>query len=263
MAILHITFSLATQGSLKLAIRQHHLQRNETVLSVHDDFSIGPLQHLEERKTWLNTHIFKDNEDQQLYDDMYENWMKKIASLPCDLDVWIWYSQNTHEQIGLRCVMSELIHKCSMVYGIDTTEGLKRLQPNMSIRHTGELSSNMLMKLRPEAKRFSVQACQQLAKEWEDIKKQPSTLRLWKNELVHVEEDALDTLIMASAKELQIQYKEEWLMPTHILAQTFGAIDHYVGDEFVEYRLRTLVEQGLFEIQGDITDIFSYQVKVR
>lgn len=77
MAILHITFSLATQGSLKFAIRQHHLQRNETVLSVHDDFSIGPLQHLEERKTWLNTHIFKDNEDQQLYDDMYENWMKK------------------------------------------------------------------------------------------------------------------------------------------------------------------------------------------
>lgn len=80
MAILHITFSLATQGSMKLAIRQHLLQRNESVLSVHDDFSIGPLRSLEERIVWLNTHIIKDNEDQQLYVDMYESWKKKLPS---------------------------------------------------------------------------------------------------------------------------------------------------------------------------------------
>lgn len=76
MAILHITFSLATQGSMKLAIRQHRLQRSESVLSVHDDLSIGPLQNFEERKTWLATHIL-DDDDQQLYDEMYENWRKK------------------------------------------------------------------------------------------------------------------------------------------------------------------------------------------
>ena len=57
MSILHITFSLATQGSMKLAIRQHRLQRNESVLSVHDDLSIGPLQNFEERKAWLAAHI--------------------------------------------------------------------------------------------------------------------------------------------------------------------------------------------------------------
>ena len=76
MAILHITFSLATQGSMKLAIRQHRLQRNESVLSVHDDLSIGPLQNFEERKAWLAAHIL-DNDDQQMYDEMYENWRKK------------------------------------------------------------------------------------------------------------------------------------------------------------------------------------------
>ncbi len=262
MAILHITFSLATQGSMKLAIRQHRLQRNESVLSVHDDLSIGPLQNFDERKTWLATHIL-DEDDQQLYDDMYENWKKKIANLPCDVDVWIWYSHNTHEQIGLRYVMSELIHKCSMVYGIEATEAMKSIQPNMDIRHTGELSSEMLMKLRPSAKRFSVQECQQLAKEWAHIIEQPGTLRLWKNErLHHVEEDAMDAYIIASAKNLHIQHNEEWLMPTHILAQTFETFVHYVGNDFVEYRLLTLVEQGVFAMKGDTSDIFSYQVKL-
>ncbi|WP_155593003.1 DUF1835 domain-containing protein [Lysinibacillus cavernae] len=263
MAILHITFNLATQGSMKLAIRQHHLQRDESVLSVHDDFSIGPLRSIEERKSWLTTHIFKDNDDQQLYDDMFGNWKKKIANLPCDMDVWIWYSQNAHEQIALRYVMSEFIQKCSMVYGIDATEGLKRIQPNMDIRHTGELSSEMLMKLRPDAKRFSVQECQQLAKEWEDIKEQPSTLRLWENGLQHVEEDALDALIIDSAKGLHVQHNEDWLMSTHIIAKIFETVDDYVGDDFVEYRLLKLVKQGLFEMKGDSTESHSYQVKLR
>ncbi len=50
MAILHITFSLSTQGSIKHAIRQNHLQREESVICINDVFSIGPLNNLEERK---------------------------------------------------------------------------------------------------------------------------------------------------------------------------------------------------------------------
>ena len=45
-------------------------------------------------------------------------------------------------------------------------------------------------------------------------------------------------------------------MPTHILAQTFETFVHYVGNDFVEYRLLTLVEQGVFAMKGDTNDIF-------
>ncbi|MFJ7732495.1 DUF3658 domain-containing protein [Lysinibacillus sp. NPDC097231] len=261
MAILHITFSLSTQGSIKLAIRQNHLQREESVLSVNDVFSIGPLTSLEERKSWLATHIFRENEDLELYEDVHENWKKKIAGLPCDVDVWIWYSQNTHEEIGLRYVMSELVHKCCMVYGIDATEGLKRFQPNMELRHTGVLSSEMLMKLRPDAKRFSIEECQQLAKEWEELKQNQSTLRMWKDGIVHVEEDTLDPIIIECAKGLQVQHNEEWLLPMRIIGETFGVFNDYLSEEFVENRLIALVKQGLFELDGDTTDMHSYRVK--
>ncbi|MFJ7919034.1 DUF1835 domain-containing protein [Lysinibacillus fusiformis] len=261
MAILHITFSLATQGSMKHAIRQHLLQRNESVLSVHDDFSIGPLHSLEERIVWLNTHIIKDNEDQQLYVDTYESWKKKIAELTCDVDVWVWYSQNTHEQIGLRYVMSEFIHKCSMVYGIDATDGLKQIQPHLDIRHTGELSSDMLMKLRPYAKRFSVQECQQLAKEWEGLKEHSSHLRLWNEGIVHVEEDAMDAHIIAAVKNMHAQQKEEWLLLMPIISTISAALDDYMSDEFIMRRIMTMIEQGLFQIEGDLSDFHSCRVK--
>ncbi|MGE7694131.1 DUF3658 domain-containing protein [Lysinibacillus sp. NPDC094177] len=261
MAILHITFSLSTQGSIKHAIRQHHLQRDESVLSVNEIFSIGPLSSSEERKSWLKANIFRDSEERELNEDLHKEWKKKIAGLPCDVDVWVWYSQSTHEEIGLRYVMSELINKCSMVYGIDATDGLKRVQPNMTIRQTGELSSDLLMKLRSEAKRFSIDECQQLAKEWEELKQNPSTLRVWKNGIVHVAEDALDPIIMECAERAHSELNEEWLLPMRIIGETIGTIDDYLSEEFVENRLMILAKKGLFEIDGDTTDMYSYHIK--
>jgi len=261
MAILHITFSLSTQGSIKHAIRQHHLQREESVLCVNDVFSIGPLTSLENRKTWLDTNIFRDMDERQLYEDIYNIWTKSIAGIPCDTDVWIWYSQNTHEEIALRYVMSEFISKCSMVFGIDATAGLKRIQPNMSIRYTGELSSDMLMKLRPDAKRFTKEECQRLAKEWEALKQNPSTLRVWEKGIVHAEEQNYDAIIIECAKDLHANNEELWLSPVSVIGQAFNKIEDYISEAFLEYRIFTLAKQGLFEINGDTTDMFSYQIK--
>ncbi|WP_285396486.1 DUF1835 domain-containing protein [Lysinibacillus sp. fls2-241-R2A-57] len=261
MAILHITFSLSTQGSIKHAIRQNQLQRDESVLSVDDIFSIGPLSSFEERKSWLEGYLYKDNEDRELYEDIHEEWKGKIAGLTSDVDVWVWYSQNTHEEIGLRFVMSELIDKSSMVYGVDATEGLKSIQPNMMIRHTGELAPNLLMKLRTEAKRFSIDECQRLAKEWEVLKQNSSTLRVWQNGIKHVAEDALDPIIIECAQRAHVELNEEWLIPMRIIGETLGTIDDYLSEEFVEKRLLALAKQGLFEIDGDTKDMYSYQVK--
>ena len=261
MAILHITFSLSTQGSIKHAIRQHHLQHQESVLCVNDDFSIGPLTNLEHRKNWLNTNIFRDVEERQLYEDIYNIWTKSIAGISCDTDVWIWYSQNTHEEIALRYVMSEFISKCSMVFGIDATTGLKRIQPDMSVRYTGELSADMLMKLRPDAKRFTMEECRRLAKEWEELKQNPSTLRVWDNNIVHAGETLFDATIVNCAKGLQANNKELWLSPADVIGQTITKIDGFLSEAFLEYRLFTLAKQGLFEISGDTTDMFSYELK--
>ena len=261
MAILHITFSLSTQGSIKHAIRQNQLQRDEYVICVNDVFSIGPLTSMGERKKWLDTIIFKDVEERELYEDIHKMWTKSIAGIPCDMDVWIWYSQNAHEEIGLRYVMSEFVNKCSMVFGIDATAGLKRLQQDMTIRHTGELSSDMLMKLRPDAKRFAIEDCQRLAKEWDELKRNPSTMRVWQNGIVHVEERMYDETIIDCAKRLQANNVNQWLSPVNVIGQSLNLIDEYMSETFIENRLFTLAEQGLFAMSGDKTDMYSYQIK--
>ncbi|MFJ7737730.1 DUF1835 domain-containing protein [Lysinibacillus sp. NPDC097287] len=261
MAILHITFSLSTQGGLKQAIRQKKLQREESVICVNDIFSIGPLTSPEERKNWLNTYILKDVDERELFEDMQKDWAKKIPAIPCDVDVWIWYSQNSHEEIGLRFVMSEFANKCNMVFGIDATEGLKRIQSNMSIRHTGELSANILMKLRADAKRFSVEEENRLAKEWQALQQNPSTLRTWQDGIVHADESAFDAVIIECAKRIHEAKAEEWISPARIIGETFGSIDDYISEAFMEKRIFALAKQGQFEIEGDPTDMHTYQLK--
>lgn len=261
MAILHITFSLSTRGSLKQAIRQNHLQREESVICVNDIFSIGPLTTVEERQDWLNTNILKDEDERELFMDIQKEWKKKIESIPCDVDVWIWYGQNAHEQIGLRYVMSEFKNKCCMLFGIDTAAGLKRMEPLLEIRETGELSASYLMKLRTDAKRFSVEECNGFAKEWDELKQNQSTLRLWENGIVHTEESVFDALILGSAKRVFEQQGEEWLLPLHVIEEVNSYLTDYVSDAFIEKRIFELANEGYFELNGDITDVYSYKLK--
>lgn len=261
MAILHITFSLSTQGSLKRAIRLNQLQKEESVICVNDCFSIGPLTNVEDRNDWLNTYILKDEDERELYTEMQKEWAKKIQGVPCDVDVWIWYSETIHEEIGLRFAMSAFVNKCNMVFGIDATKGLERIQPNLQIRHTGELSADSLMKLRADAKRFSVEEENQLAKEWHALQQNPSTLRIWQNGIEHVEESAFDEVIVDGAKRAQQLEGSEWLLPIRVISEATGHLAEYVEDAFIEKRIFALAKQGLFEIDGDSNDIDRYKLK--
>ncbi|WP_249651009.1 DUF3658 domain-containing protein, partial [Lysinibacillus sp. D4A3_S15] len=67
--------------------------------------------------------------------------------------------------------------------------------------------------------------CQHLAKEWEDLKEHASPLRLWLEGIVHVEEDALDTPIIAAVKEMHAQHNEEWLLLLPMINTINVAID--------------------------------------
>ena len=261
MAILHITFSLSTQGSLKRAIRLKQLQREESVVCINDCFSIGPLTNAKERNDWLHTYIIKDEDERELYADMQKEWAKKIEGIPCNVDVWIWYSQNSHEEIGLRFVMNEFAKKCNMVFGIDATKGLKRMKNNVKFRHTGELSADTLMSLRAFAERLTVEEENQLANEWQALQAHPSTLRIWEDEIKQVEETFYDEKILDIARYEQKLEGDDWILPMRVVSEVVDQLLEYVEESFFEKRILELAEQGHFEVDGDTSDYYKYRLK--
>ncbi|RDU37998.1 hypothetical protein DRW41_08845 [Neobacillus piezotolerans] len=52
-------------------------------------------------------------------------------------------------------------------------------------------------------------------------------------------------------------------MAARIIGEAIGQIEEYVGDSFLEYRLRHLIAEGVFEVQGSTKAMRYYSVKLR
>ena len=41
------------------------------------------------------------------------------------------------------------------------------------------------------------------------------------------------------------------MLSARLIGEVLGHLNQYVGDDFIEYRVRTLVRQGIFEVKGN------------
>ncbi|WP_245959384.1 DUF3658 domain-containing protein [Neobacillus piezotolerans] len=57
--------------------------------------------------------------------------------------------------------------------------------------------------------------------------------------------------------------KKGFSMAARIIGEAIGQIEEYVGDSFLEYRLRHLIAEGVFEVQGSTKAMRYYSVKLR
>ncbi|MEG0260598.1 MAG: DUF1835 domain-containing protein [Lysinibacillus sp.] len=261
MKIVHITFSLSAQGSLKLALRQNKLARDESVICVNDVFSVGPLTSIEEREKWLQTNLLKESNELALHKEMRLAWEKMLKIIPCNVDVWIWYGQNAHEQIGLRFAMSEFAKKCNMVFGVDTSVGLMRKGSAQVVKQTGEISPDYFLKLRAGAKLFTAEERTNLAQEWAVLQGNSSTLRVWRDGITHLDESEIDSIIMECAKRIAASNNDEQFLSTILVTDASDEIQDFVSEAYIEQRILRIAETGLFEILGDTADMYSYQLK--
>lgn len=48
-----------------------------------------------------------------------------------------------------------------------------------------------------------------------------------------------------------------------LIGEVIGHMEQYTGDEWIEYRLRHLIEQGIFEYRGELHAMRYYEVKLK
>lgn len=71
-------------------------------------------------------------------------------------------------------------------------------------------------------------------------------------------------MIVRTAHKLHAKQKEkEFIKSGRIIGDVYGQIDTSVGDAFLEYRLRSLVYEGVFEIKGIPKGMRYYSVKLK
>nr|WP_269448740.1 DUF3658 domain-containing protein [Metabacillus kandeliae] len=99
-----------------------------------------------------------------------------------------------------------------------------------------------------------------LADEWLAISEEGALLRLWENgRIVSVSEDYLDEFILKRAKKVH-RWRKKYMAAARLIGETIGHLDQYIGDDFIEYRIRKLVEKGELASRGRM-DAFGYEVR--
>lgn len=273
--MVHILFGDSPAGGLKVALKNLGVDQEERVISFWDMFSVGPIWHLHEeigknaRMKWMN-HCFSAA-DYYDYTERFQKTIHEIHSLPEDQMITIWVAENAHEQTGLRYVLHLLNDRNHDVVVFNTTKLYRELFHNSKIEytvlHTGEISPEKLEMIYKQGhiSPLTQYEREDLEQEWLELSRQREHLRIWRNgRIVSVPEDYYDQYIIHMAKELHRKHNTNTFMKSaRLIGHVLGHLDQYVGDGFLEYRVRKLIENGVFEMEGNLEAMRFYSVRLK
>ncbi|MGJ7922946.1 DUF1835 domain-containing protein [Neobacillus sp. LXY-4] len=274
--MIHILFGAAASEGFKVALMERGLDKKEQVISFWDIFSVGPVWQLhkengvELRFEWMKNCI-SDGYEFLDYQQRYKKTLNKINSIPEGTHITIWTSENAHEQSGLRYVMFLLKEKNIDITVMSTTKAFEELFPVKKVKYTpldtGEISPEKLQIIyeKGQGQFLSDHDKEQLQKDWLSLSENQGVLRIWRNGRIHsVPEDYYDELMIKRAKKLHgKQNPKAFMKSARLIGDMLGHVNQYIGDAFLEYRLKKLIEKGIFESEGSLEAMRYYSVKLR
>ncbi|WP_299515514.1 DUF1835 domain-containing protein [uncultured Rummeliibacillus sp.] len=274
----HIVFGDAPTGSLKLVLKELGINQKEKIITFSDLFSIGPvwkvheLQGIVNRHEWLRTHLNSEGDVLTNYLAKFMQTILEIEQISSHQPIIIWAGENAHEQTGLRLVLYLLKEKTNDILIINTNEAYKKnfdtTESDFTPQHMGELSFEQLKQIYENEKNdhaLTQTERKVFEQQWEQLCQDKEVLRIWgNNKIISVPETYYDENIINTVKKFHKKNKQnEFIKSARIIGEVIGHLDQYVGDEFIEYRIKRLVADGIFDIEGVTKAMRYYSIKVR
>ena len=272
----HLVFGDSPYGSLNIALQKLGRDQEETIINFSDLYSIGPLWKLHDvkgivaRDEWLRNHI--NMEDEVNYEDDCKGTILEVEQIPSHHPIIIWIGENAHEQTGLRLALYLLREKSNDIFMININETYKTHFDNPEIDftplHMGELSSDQLIHIYENAKNdraLTRSERKTFEHEWEILSNEKDLLRIWEsNQIMSVPKNFYDEYIIDTVQKFHQKNKSnEFIKSARIIGEVMGHLDQYVGDSFLEYRVRRLIVDGIFDIEGVPKAMRYYSIKMR
>ncbi len=274
----HIVFGDSPTGSLKISLKELGVQQQEKILAFSDLFSIGPIwslhdaQGIANRYQWLRTHINMDDEVLSNYEDVFKKTIVNIEQIPSHHPIIIWAGENAHEQTALRFILYIVKEKTNDIFIMHTNKAYKmhveRKGSDFTPLHMGELSSEQLKHMYENEKKgcpLTQTERKTLEQQWEQLCEGQEVLRIWeKNKIRSVPETFYDDYIIQTVEQFhQKKQNNEFIKSARIIGEIIGHLNQYVGDQFIEYRIRRLIVDGVFDLEGVPKAMRYYSIKMK
>jgi hypothetical protein len=264
----HLVFNEADIAVLQQVIEMDEALSGNIFL-LRDDYAVGPLSDIYSeggmtaRKEWWK-HVLEGGDYQQLLEKNTVDdatVLKEIISFldsSDDATLWIWMAQNKHDVCGYYWLVSQLKSYQGRIQVV-FLNNLPFINDKGQIFYP-EWISQILPKELLKAKRLSrvitPSEFEVDPDEWAKICQDERTIRILEGgkKLSLYPENFYDT-------ELKKFINDEWQKASKIIHQFQQKSKHSTGDAFLLWRLKSLLQTELYEVQGAVKNMKDFEVK--
>ncbi|WP_260504039.1 DUF1835 domain-containing protein [Paenibacillus illinoisensis] len=271
----HIVIGESFAGSMKQALRGLGLEETHKVITLRENYAIGPLglnsaEGRMERRNWFSNNIIGGFEEYDEFENEYNETLVKLDLIPEGAEIVVWTSSNACEQIGLRHAVHLLRSKPNAISLYDACAVCEELynRPDAFIHYrcSGEIPSEKLREAisrLDDKKRLDSADTARLEEEWKVITEQSGTLRIWSEQAVlEVPADYYDKYLLEKLDDLMPPTGNQgFLKSSRLIGEAIGYCEQYIGDAYFEYRLRELIYKGVLEIKGVPAGMRFYSIR--
>ena len=268
--MIHIVFNEADVKVLKEAIVLDENLAGE-VIQIKDDFAVGPLDNvylgegmLARREWWREVLAGGDYEGKTEGGEVDDP--KTVAELVGTMRrneeeiIWIWAAQNKHDVSGyywLLNYMKEFQGRVFILY----LNNLPFFNDKGQIFYPNwlsEIPAKEFLKAKKLAREITLSEFEVDPDEWTKLCNENRGVRLLEGgkKLVQEDYDFYDT-------ELKKQVTADWQKASKVIHHFLSKAKHTTGDAYLLWRLKTMIAQDMFDVQGKVANMKDFEIKTK
>ena len=268
--MIHIVFQEADIDALQKSFELDESLAGD-IVQIKDDFAVGPLANIyteegiENRNQWWR-EVLAGGDYDGIVDDGHVDDKKTVEELKARLDndpeasLWIWAAQNKHDVCGYYWLVSQLKDYPGRIF-ILYLNNLPFLNEKGNLFYPVNLYDippKEFVKAKKLAREITLSEFEVDPDEWTKVCEENKGIRLLEGgkKLVSEDYDYYDA-------ELKKFITVDWQKASKIIHQYLSKTKHPTGDAYLLWRLKGMIADGLFDVQGTVGKMKDFEVKLQ
>ncbi|MFN8243343.1 MAG: DUF1835 domain-containing protein [Ferruginibacter sp.] len=268
--MLHVVFQEPDVEALQKSFELDDSLRAEIIL-IRDDYAVGPLGDIysesarADRRNWWADILAGGDYEGLAASGLVED-EKAVTELKEKLDadpaetVWIWAAQNKHDVCGYYWLMSQLKDYQGRIF-ILYLNNLPFINEKGSIfypENLADIPAKEFIKAKKLAREITLSEFEVDPDEWMRICNEYKGVRLLEGgkKLIQADYDFYDA-------DLQKFITPDWQKASKIIHQYLSRAKHKTGDAYLLWRLKVMIAQELFDVQGKLANMKDFEIKTK
>jgi len=263
-SILHVVFNDSAGGVLKQALRMSG-RSEDKIVSCPDCLSFGPINppDIQARVNWVKKELYDNGEYEEIIQEAESFWQ---TAAPREETKVLWFSRyNTGEYAGFLEFLWQLKDTPCLIADVTdapvmTSGSTDRPPREVRALTLGFLNPEMVVKnnILNLSRAITAEERERYHRAWKRLRDENAPFRIARTDGLHSAPiTCFDKLVLSCVRN-------KWLKSARVIGDALVKDEEFMqaGDLVLFARLRKLVEQGIVESQGDMSQMRFSEVRL-